>query len=66
MNILFCSGEVYPFSKTGGLADVAASLPKALNRLGHNVKVITPLYQQIKNQNHDIRLLGTSTMMKKK
>jgi starch synthase len=62
MNILFCSGEVYPFSKTGGLADVAASLPKALISLGHDVKVITPLYQQIKNQYKDMTLVGTSSI----
>ena len=60
MNILFCSGEVYPFSKTGGLADVAASLPKALKSLGHDVKVITPLYQQIKSHESEMTLIGTS------
>lgn len=47
MRILFCSGEVYPFSKTGGLADVAASLPKALLKLGHEVKIISPYYQNV-------------------
>ena len=44
LNIVFASSEVAPFSKTGGLGDVSASLPKALGRLGHNVVVITPLY----------------------
>ncbi len=39
--------EVAPFSKTGGLADVARSLPKSLKRLGHDVIVITPFYKQI-------------------
>ncbi len=41
------SSEVYPFSKTGGLADVAAALPKALGRLGHDVTVITPRYRGV-------------------
>ena len=47
LNIASISSEVAPFSKTGGLADVARSLPKALSRLGHKVIVITPLYNQI-------------------
>ncbi len=58
MKVLFCSGEVYPFSKTGGLADVAFSLPKALNQLGHDVKVITPLYQKILSRPKELSYLG--------
>lgn len=47
LKIIHISSEVAPFSKTGGLADVARSLPKALHRLGHQVRIITPLYGQI-------------------
>ncbi len=47
MNILYCTSEVAPFSKTGGLADVGGSLPPALARLGHEVCVITPAYRQV-------------------
>jgi starch synthase len=47
LKIIHIVSEVDPFSKTGGLADVARSLPKALKRLGHEVAIITPLYGQI-------------------
>ncbi|HSL23340.1 MAG TPA: glycogen synthase GlgA [Vicinamibacterales bacterium] len=39
--------EAAPFAKTGGLADVAGSLPLALGRLGHDVTVVLPRYQGI-------------------
>lgn len=48
--ILFASSEVDPFAKTGGLADVASSLPKALCGLGHDVRVVMPKYKNIPMQ----------------
>ena len=48
MKILYAASEVAPFIKTGGLGDVAGSLPKALAAKGHEVAVICPLYCQIK------------------
>lgn len=47
LNILFVASEVAPFAKTGGLADVALSLPKALREMGHNVIVVMPRYYAI-------------------
>ena len=47
LKIVQISSELAPFSKTGGLGDVARSLPKALNRLGHEVICITPLYGRV-------------------
>ncbi len=44
MNIIFAASEVTPYSKTGGLADVAGALPKAIAALGENVTVVTPKY----------------------
>ncbi len=44
LKIVQIASEVAPFSKTGGLGDVARSLPKALTRLGHEVILISPLY----------------------
>ncbi len=47
VKILFVSSEVAPFAKTGGLADVAGALPKALRKLGHDVRIVMPAYQGI-------------------
>ena len=44
MNILFAASEAVPYAKSGGLADVAAALPKALARLGHRVRIVMPRY----------------------
>jgi starch synthase len=43
--VLLAASEVVPFAKTGGLADVAGSLPRALARRGHQSAVILPLYR---------------------
>ena len=51
MKILFSSSEVFPFAKTGGLADVSYALPKALSNLGHDIKVVMPRYYQIDRNN---------------
>ena len=46
--ILFVTSEVHPLIKTGGLADVSNSLPKALAETGQDVKVILPNYRALK------------------
>ena len=45
MKIAFFTSEVYPFSKTGGLADVSAGLPKALKNKGIDIRIFTPYYK---------------------
>lgn len=53
MNILYVSSEAAPFVKTGGLGDVAGSLPSALCGLGCDARVIMPLYRCIPQQYKD-------------
>ena len=48
MTILFVTSECAPFSKSGGLADVAFSLPPALKKAGDEIAVITPLYRCVR------------------
>ncbi len=45
LNIVFVVSEASPLAKTGGLADVAGSLPHALKELGHQLTVIMPFYK---------------------
>lgn len=47
MKILYAASEVAPFCKTGGLGDVAGSLPQALAAGGAEVSVVLPLYECI-------------------
>ncbi len=56
--ILFASSEVHPLIKTGGLADVAGSLPKALAELSQQVRVILPNYPAIK-KTEEVRFIST-------
>jgi starch synthase len=55
LNVLFLSPEVVPFAKSGGLADVAGSLPIALKRLGLDVRLVLPFYQIIREGNYEVR-----------
>jgi ADP-glucose type glycogen/starch synthase len=49
-NVLLASAECSPLSKTGGLADVAGALPKAMRALGLDMRVITPYHRCIKDR----------------
>lgn len=54
MKIAFVSTECVPYAKTGGLADVTGSLPKALEKLGCEVKVFLPKYSFIDESVHGL------------
>src|SRR5437899_10782175 len=45
MRVVMLAPEVHPYAKTGGLADVLAALPAALNRIGVEVSVCLPAYR---------------------
>jgi starch synthase len=47
LKILLLAAEVVPFAKTGGLADVAGTLPKAIRAMGHDIRVAMPRYGRI-------------------
>lgn len=54
MRIVVASSEAVPYSKTGGLADVASALPKALAQCGHEVTLIVPHYPQLTAKMSDV------------
>lgn len=57
LNILMIASEVVPFAKTGGLADVAGTLPKALKAIGHDVRVVMPRYYIVDSDKYDLKRL---------
>ncbi len=56
-DICFVASEMYPFSKTGGLADVIGVLPLTLHRMGLKVCVITPLYGRLATSEYSPHLV---------
>ncbi len=53
MMVLFAASEIYPYAKSGGLADVAHSLPEALRELTE-IYTVMPLYNQVDREKHGI------------
>ena len=58
MRVAFSSSEVYPFIKTGGLADVCGSLPIALEKLGIDTVVFLPYFRSIDRVKFNIERLN--------
>lgn len=64
LRIVSISAEVAPFSKAGGLGDVARSLPKALKRLGNDVIAITPLHGVVDIREHQLKKIANDVLVK--
>ncbi|MCK5813107.1 MAG: glycogen synthase GlgA [Cocleimonas sp.] len=58
MKVLFASSEVWPLIKTGGLGDVAYSLPHALQQQGMAVRIVLPAYQAVLKKLKSFEILG--------
>src|SRR5207248_6529069 len=54
LRVLFAASEVVGFAKTGGLADVAGSLPRALAKRGLESAVVLPLYHAVRTGGHKL------------
>jgi len=63
MHVLFCSSEVFPFSKTGGLADMAAFLPKAIKEKGFTSDIVSPYYQNMTHKHDEMDYFGSKTIV---
>jgi starch synthase len=55
LKILYVAAEAYPLVKTGGLGDVAGSLPPALRKLGVDIQVLLPAYESIRDRIPSLR-----------
>ena len=58
MKVLFASSEVFPLIKTGGLGDVAYSLPQALQAQGAKVHLVLPAYRSVLEKVGNTRIIG--------
>jgi len=54
LRILFVTPELFPFVKTGGLADVSSALPQMLTEPGHEVRILVPKYGAIDSRKYKI------------
>ncbi len=53
MKVLYAASEAIPFAVSGGLAEVAGSLPAAVCKAGHDCRVVLPLYKSVKQELRD-------------
>ncbi|MFH1797941.1 MAG: glycogen synthase GlgA [Candidatus Omnitrophota bacterium] len=64
LKVVLVSPEAAPFAKTGGLADVAGSLPLALESSGCHVSVFLPRYRQVRDKDFGIKALKRNMSVK--
>ena len=60
LRVLFVASECAPYARTGGLGDVVAGLSKALRQLGHDARVLVPLYSSIDRAKYGIKPFSTA------
>lgn len=63
LKVLFTAAEAAPLAKVGGLGDVVGSLPKALLRLGIDVRIFLPLYGSIDRKKLDLKLISKNIII---
>ena len=63
LRICICASEAVPYAKTGGLADVAGALPRALAALGCDVRVVLPGYRTIDRGKFGFRAIGEAPVL---
>ena len=56
MRILFASSEAHPLIKTGGLADVSGSLPRAIHHLQQDIRLVIPAYRHVLKEGYRLEL----------
>src|SRR5271165_660681 len=57
LKVLILAAEIVPFAKVGGLADIVGALPKALQALGHDVRLVMPRYRQVDPQHFQLKTI---------
>src|SRR5690242_3556020 len=60
LNVLIMAAEIEPFAKVGGLAEVVGALPKALQALGHDVRLVMPRYRQVDRERFHLTTVSDS------
>lgn len=60
MRVLFVTSEIYPFAKTGGLADVSGALPKAMEAKGVDIVSVMPLYASVEKEKFALEMCDFS------
>ena len=64
LKILFVTTDLSPFCKAGGLGDVSRSLPKALSKIGYDVRIIMPRHGVIDEERYNIKLVKDNLKVK--